>query len=481
MDPSSRELLDAIVDRARDLPVLLLITYRPEFACPWTGQAHATTLLLNRLAHRQIAAMADRITGKRLPREVHHQIIEHSDGVPLFVEELVKTVLESDLLCELDDEYLLRGSLPALAIPNSVQSLLVARLDRLGTAREVAQAGAALGREFSYEAIHAVADWLPEQQLQQALQILVQSELLYCRGEPPDASYFFKHALLQDAAHETLPRSKRCELHARIAAVLEERFPELADQQPGLLARHHTEAGSIEKAVIYCGKAGRQSAARSAMLEAEAQLRRGLRLISHLPDTPERKRQELDLQATLASALRESKGHSHPAVTEVLARAHSLILETEATGTILHFSVLYGLWVAQYLGGDRAAALAQAKEFLSLARPQTQSGLRLVGHRLVGSAQTFAGNFPTALSHLDRAVALYRPEEHRELAFRFGADIGITAQCPGLGSLAPRLSRSGTKGARGGGSARPPIRPSPHPRLRSYLSGPYRNFGALGG
>ena len=430
IDPTSRELLDAIVDRARNLPVLLLITYRPEFTPPWASHAHATTLVLNRLGDREVTAIADHVTGKRLPREVHGQIIDLSDGVPLFVEELVKTVLESGLLLELGDEYLLHGPLPPLAIPNTLQGLLIARLDPLGPAKEVAQIGAALGRNFFYEALRAVADWLPEQRLQEALQSLVQSELLYCRGAPPDAVYLFKHALLQDAAHETLLRSRRRELHARIAAVLEERFPEVADQQPGLLAHHYTEAGSIEQAVIYWGKAGQQSAARSAMIEAEAQLRRGLQLISDLPDSHQRKRQELGLQVTLASALMESKGHVHPEVSEVLGRARSLIVETEATGTILHFSVLYGLWVAQYLGGEPIAAIEQANEFLSLAESQTQSGLLLVGHRLVGSALVFAGrNYPAALSHLDRAVELYRPEEHRELAFRFGADIGITAQC----------------------------------------------------
>jgi predicted ATPase len=386
--------------------------------------------VLNRLGNREVTAMADHVTGKRLPREIHRQIIGLSDGVPLFVEELVKTVLESGLLRELDDEYLLHGPVPPLAIPNTLQGLLIARLDPLGPAKEVAQIGAALGREFSYEGIGAVADWLPEHRLQEGLKSLVQSELLYCRGTPPDAVYLFKHALLQDAAHETLLRSRRRELHARIAAVLEERFPEVGDQQPGLLAHHHTEAGSIEQAVTYWGKAGRQSAARSAMIEAEAQLRRGLLLLSDLPDSHERKRQELDLQVTLASALMESKGHVHREVSEVLGRARSLIVETEATGTILHFSVLYGLWVAQYLGGEPIAAIEQANEFLSLAETQMQSGLLLVGHRLVGSALVFAGrNYPAALSHLDRAVELYRPEEHRELAFRFGADIGITAQC----------------------------------------------------
>jgi predicted ATPase len=347
----------------------------------------------------------------------------------LFVEELVRSVLEAGLLRELDNEYSLRRPLPPLAVPDTLQGLLIDRLDRLGPAKEVAQTGAALGREFSYEAIRAVSDQLPEQRLREALERLVQSELFYCRGVPPDAVYVFRHTLLQEAAYETLLRGKARELHARIAAVLEERFPEIADQQPELLAHHCTEAGSIEQAVNYWAKAGRQSAARSAMFEAEAQLRRALQLLSDLPNSRERKRQEFELQVTLAVALMESKGHVHPQVTEVLGHARSLIAETGATGTILHFSVLYGLWVAQYLGGERTAALEQANEFLSLAESQTQPGLLLVGHRLVGSSLIFTGNYPAALSNLDRAVALYRPGLHQELAFRFGADMGITAMC----------------------------------------------------
>jgi DNA-binding response OmpR family regulator/class 3 adenylate cyclase len=340
MDPTSRELLDAVVDRVRNLPMLLLITYRPEFTAVWANHAHATTIVLNRLSNSQVTAMADNLTGKRLPREVRDQVVDRSDGVPLFVEELVKTVLESGVLLQRDGDYLLHGPGLPPAIPSTLQGLLTARLDRPGSGKEVAQIGAALGREFSYEVISKVADWLPKRRLQEALQSLVQSELLYCRGTPPDAVYLFKHALLQDATHETLLRSRRRELHARIAAVLGEHFPEVADQRPGLLAYHYTESGSNGRAVMYLGKAGRQSAARSAMLEAEAQLRRGLRLISELPDSRERKQQELDLQVTLAAALRESKGHVHPEVAVVLGRARELIVETETTDTILHFSVL---------------------------------------------------------------------------------------------------------------------------------------------
>jgi class 3 adenylate cyclase/predicted ATPase len=429
IDPTSRELLDLIIERVRTLPVLVMVTFRAEFQPHWIGQPQVTMLALGRLDRRDRTTLAGHIAGgKALPAEVVEQIADRTDGVPLFVEELTKSVLESGLLREEADRYVLDRALAPFAIPTTLHDSLVARLDRLAPVRPVAQTGAAIGREFSYALLHAVSR-LDENELQAALARLVASELVFQRGPPPDAVYSFKHALVQDAAHETLLRSKRRELHARIAAVLEERFPEVADQQPELLAHHYTEAGSIEQAVVYWGKAGRQSAARSAMIEAEAQLRRGLLLISDLPDSPERKQRELDLQVTLASALMESKGHVHPEVAEVLGRAQSLIVETAATGTVLHFSVLYGLWVAQYLGGEPIVALEQAKEFLALARSQGQSGLLLVGHRLLGTALVLTGDYRTALSHLNSAVELYRPEEHQELAFRFGADIGITAQC----------------------------------------------------
>jgi class 3 adenylate cyclase/predicted ATPase len=429
IDPTSRELLDLIIERVRTLPVLVIVTFRAEFQPHWIGQPQVTMLALGRLDRRDRTALAGQIAGgKALPDEVVEQIADRTDGVPLFVEELTKSVLESGLLREEADRYVLDRALAPLAIPTTLQDSLMARLDRLAPVRPVAQTGAAIGREFSYSLLHAVSR-LDENELQAALARLVASELVFQRGPPPDAVYSFKHALVQDAAHETLLRSKRRELHARIAAVLEERFPEVADQQPELLAHHCTEAGSIEQAVVYWGRAGRQSAARSAMIEAEAQLRRGLLLISDLPDSPERKQRELDLQVTLASALMESKGHVHPEVAEVLGRAQSLIVETEATGTVLHFSVLYGLWVAQYLGGDPIVALEQAKGFLALAQSRGQPGLLLVGHRLLGTALVLTGDYRTALSHLNSAVELYRPEEHQELAFRFGADIGITAEC----------------------------------------------------
>jgi class 3 adenylate cyclase/DNA-binding response OmpR family regulator/predicted ATPase len=413
MDPTSRELLDLIIDRARSMPVLLLITYRPEFTPPWASHAHTTTMVLNRLGRRHVTAMADQITGKPLPHEVYGQIIELSDGVPLFVEELVKTVLESGLLRELGDGYRLRGRLPAVAIPNTLRDSLVARLDRLGLAKEVAQTGAALGREFSHEVIRAVADWLPEQQLWEALGSLVQSELLHCRGTPPDSVYLFKHALLQDAAHETLLRSKRRELHARIAAVLEERFPEVAEEQPGLLAQHYTEAGSIEQAVIYWGKAGRQSAARSAMLEAETQLLKGLDLVARLEGS-ERDRLELQLQIALGSVLHATRGQAAPEAGEAYARACALCELLDDSATLI--SALNGQ-AAYYMGrGHLAAGLECSRKVLSLAERQADLTGRVAGHQMIGSFSHWMGDFAVARRHSEQALVGFEPEGRQFLA-----------------------------------------------------------------
>jgi class 3 adenylate cyclase/predicted ATPase len=422
-DPTSRELLDLTVEHVERLPVLLIATFRPEFNPPWAGQPQVTTLFLRRLERDESHELARTIIGgpAALSSEVVDDIVERTDGVPLFIEELTKAVLETTHV----------GAVPAVspAVPATLHASLMARLDRLGPmAKEIAQVGAAIGRDFSYGLLAATVRW-SEAKLGETLGRLVDAGLVFQDGLPPRASFLFKHALVQDTAYSTLLRGRRQALHANIANVLEQQFPGVAKTQPAVLAHHFTEARMLEQAVAYWARAGRQSAARSAMIEAEAQLRRGLLLISDLPDSRERQRQELDLQVTLASALMESKGHVHPEVSEVLGRARSLIVETEATDTILHFSVLYGLWVAQYLGGEPITALEQAKEFLELAQSQTQSGLLLVGHRLLGTVLVLIGDYPAALSHLDRAVELYRPEEHRELAFRFGADIGITAQC----------------------------------------------------
>ncbi len=324
IDPTSRELLDLTVERVRSLPVLLIVTFRPEFQPPWTGQPQVTMLALNRLDRRDRTALVEQIAGgKALPDEVIAQIVDRTDGVPLFVEELTKSVLESGLLREETDRYVLDRALPPFAIPTSLHDSLMARLDRLASVRLVAQIGAAIGREFSYALLRAVSR-LPEDELQAALARLVASELVFQRGTPPDAVYSFKHALVQDAAHGSLLRSTRQQLHAQIAEALETHSPELMDSQPELFAQHYAEAGLVEKSVAYWGKAGQRSAARSAMAEAAAQFQKGLDQLALLPDNPERQRQELEFCSALGAVLQAVKGYAAPETGHAYARAREL-------------------------------------------------------------------------------------------------------------------------------------------------------------
>src|SRR4029077_17673469 len=262
IDPTSRELLDLTVERVRSLPVLLIVTFRPEFQPPWTGQPQVSVVALNRLDRHDRTVLVEQLAGgKVLPDDVIAQIADRTDGVPLFVEELTKSVLET-------------GVTP-FGIPTSLHDSLMARLDRLGSVRRVAQTGAAIGREFSYELLRAVSRQ-PEDELKTALGRLVASELVFQRGAPPNAVYTFKHALVQDAAHGSLLRAARQQLHAQIAEALEAQSPELMDSQPELFAQHYAEAGLVEKSAACWGKAGHSSAARSAMAEAAAQFQKGL-------------------------------------------------------------------------------------------------------------------------------------------------------------------------------------------------------------
>jgi len=421
-DPTSRELLDLTVERVERLPVLLIATLRPEFNPPWTGQPHVTTLSLRRLGRDEsdelVCGIIDDPTG--LPSEVVDDIVERADGVPLFLEELTKAVLETG--AEI-------SSVPgtSLTVPATLHASLMARLDRLGpTAKEIAQVAAVIGRDFSYMLLAAVAQQ-SEAELQEALGRIVDAGLVFQRGGPPQSTFLFKHALVQETAYSTLLRAPRRALHARVARALEEHFPALVESQPEVLAHHLTEARILEQAVAYWCRAGQHSVAKSAFVEAIGQLRRGLSLIADLPDTGARKQQELDLQVTLAAALRFPKGYAHSEVAEALGRARSLILETEGAGTIAYFAMLFGLVGVNYIGGKPKAALEYAQEFLSLAQSRGPSELLLIGHQLVGMTLIVIGDYPAALSHLECAVTSHKPEEHRELIFRFGGDLGVRA------------------------------------------------------
>ena len=346
IDPTSLELLAATVERAPQLRALVLITARPEFTPPWPSYPHTTTIPLTRLGRRDGTALVLRVTGgKTLPKEVMEHILAHTDGVPLFVEELTKMVLEGGLLQERNGEYVLEGPLPSLAIPTTLQTSLMARLDRLSLVRDVAQIGAVAGREFHYELVNAVAG-LPKQRLDEALDQLVRSELLFCRGEIPHAVYTFKHALVRNAAYDGLLKSRRVHLHAAIAKALEQEFPEVVQIQPEIVAYNYTQARNYEKALHYWYEAGKQSAARSAHNEAIGHLKQGLNQIPNIDDPILRNKSELLLQISLGNSLRAIKGWSTDGVKHAYTRALQLCKESGLDE--LSLPATFGLWTLEF-------------------------------------------------------------------------------------------------------------------------------------
>jgi predicted ATPase len=403
---------------------------RPEFTPQWSGQPHVSTLILTRLGRRDGASMVELVVGsKTLPAEVSAQIVAKTDGVPLFVEELTKAVLESGLLSDAGDRYELAGPLPPLAIPAPLQESLLARLDRLALVKEVAQIGAVIGREFSHGLLAAVSS-LPEEQLYDALDQLVTTELVFRRGTPPDATYTFKHALVQDAAYSTLLKSRRQQLHARVTEGLEGRFPEVADTQPEVLAQHCTAAGLIEKAVGYWHKAGQLAINRSAVAEGAAQLRKGLDVLQALPDSAERRRRELGLQIALGNALTATKGWAAPEVGDAYARARELCRQ-EADATQLS-RALWGLYAYNLHSGNTRIAGEAAKEMLRLGEQGQDPAAQVAGHRALGGGLMWRGQLITALSHLERALSLYDQADRRVLALHGVSDarvlcLGFTA------------------------------------------------------
>ena len=430
-DPTSLEVLGRAVERLAGLRVLLIVTFRPEFAAPWTGRPQVTSLAIGRLAQDDVGAMIDRVAGKRaLPASLRRDIVERADGIPLFVEEMTKAVLEAE------GEGEARGTAaavpsPALAVPASLHASLMARLDRLGPAKEMAQIGAAIGREFSHALLASVAG-KPEAELGAALDRLQTAGLLFRQGVPPRATYLFNHALVQDAAYGTLLREPRRTIHARIAEAFEHQFPEIAESQPELLALHCTQAGLIEKAAGLWGKAGQRALARSALKEAAEQLARALDQIASLPGTAALRRKQIELQIDLANALIHTKGHASPETKESFEQARLLIERAEARGEppddpLVLFSVLYGFWVGNRMAFKGDVALGLAAQFLELARIQHATVPLMLGHLLMGISLSLVGDVTEGRAHLDRAIALYDPSEHRPLATRFGHDIRASA------------------------------------------------------
>jgi class 3 adenylate cyclase/predicted ATPase len=412
-DPTTRESLDLLIDRVATLRVLVVITFRPEFAPPWIGRPHVTMLNLNRLPPRQRAEMIAHVAGGRaLPKEIVEQIVDRTDGVPLFIEELTKSVIESGVVAEAGDHYQVTWPLTPLTIPTSLQASLLARLDRLAPVRQVAQIAAALGRQFSHELISAAAG-MPQEQLDHALEQLVTAELMLRRGIPPDAEYTFKHALVQDAAYSTLLKARRQQIHGKIVITLEQKFPDVVAAQPALLAQHCTDAGLAQKAIGYWLNAGRKSVSRSAVAEAVSQLRRGLELVPALPVTPERQRLELELQSALGGALVASRGIAAPETGSAYARARVLCEQLGDSVTLI--PVLSGQISHHFGRAEYALAQRTAEDLLRLAQSRGDTASELVGSRSMGLNLHLLGKFRAAARSFERVLQLYAPNEHGAL------------------------------------------------------------------
>jgi class 3 adenylate cyclase/predicted ATPase len=430
-DPTTLELMGRLASHIANHRVLMVISFRPDFEARWIEQAHVTALALNRLGPRDIDVMIDHIIGNNaLPAGVRQDIIERTDGIPLFVEEMTKAVLET---ASEDAARRIAGAIPppAMAVPASLHASLMARLDRLGGSKELAQIGAAIGREFSHELLAALA-LRPEAKLEMQLDRLVRAGLLFRQGAPPDATYLFKHALVQDAAYGLLLREPRRHLHARIAETLEGKFSETAENKPEVLARHWAEAGDIEKAAILWGKAGERSAQRSALVEAAEQLKRALDMIKSLPGTPALRREEIKLQVELITPLIHVSGYATPETRAAEERALHLIEQARELGEppedpLLLFSALYGSWAANIVAFNGDVMRELAVQFLALAQKQTATAPLMVGHRLMGLTLLHAGKIEDGRAHFDRAIALHDPVEHFPLANRFGQDAGATS------------------------------------------------------
>jgi class 3 adenylate cyclase/predicted ATPase len=425
-DPTSLEAFGRTVDLVRTLRVLLIVTFRPEFEASWVGQPHVTALTINRLAERDIVTMIDRVIGNNaLPANIRKDIIERTDGIPLFVEEMTKAVLEAGGELEAMQTAAAVPS-PALAVPASLHASLMARLDRLGPAKEVAQVGATIGREFSQALLAAVVR-KPEAELGSELDRLIRAGLLFRKGLPPHATYLFKHALVQDAAYGALLREPRRALHARIAEVLEGQFAEAVETRPELLAHHCTAAGLLGKAAGLWGKAGQRSLDRSALAEAVTQFTRALEQIATLPSTAALRREQIKFQVALANALIHTTGYSSPQTRTSFQHARLYIERAEALGEppedpLLLFSVLYGFFVANYTAFNGDVVCDLASQFLALAEKQRAIVPLMIGHRILGASLLFVGAIAEALAHFDQANACYDPKEHRSLATRFGTD-----------------------------------------------------------
>jgi predicted ATPase len=401
-DPTSLDLLGVAIDRLQDLRVLALVTFRTEFVPPWPSHTHVTSLTLNRLGRRRCGRLVAGLTeGRSLPAEVLDQIVGRADGVPLFVEELTKAVLESGLLRAQDDRYELEGALP-VTVPATLQDSLMARLDRRAPVKEMAQLAAVIGREFSHELLAAIASG--EEELAEALRQLMAAELVFRRGSLPETTYVFKHALVREAAYASLPKGKRQDLHARVAQALEARFARVAEAEPDVLARHWTDAGEAEKAVVYRLRAGERALKHSATAEALAQLTMGQEILRSLPEGVHRQRTELELQIALGTALGAAKGQAALETAQAYSRARELCGQLGEDRRLV--PVLLGLWASHNARDELAAARTVAAELLQSAEQNSDGAAGILGHRALGATLFGLGQFAAARTHLQQLLEL---------------------------------------------------------------------------
>jgi class 3 adenylate cyclase/predicted ATPase len=421
MDPSTQELLDLFIRRIERLPVLLIATFRPDFIAPWADQPHVTMRTLNRLSRSDSEALVRQLAAKTasLPSDLIGEIIERGDGVPLFLEEVTKTVV---------DARPVRGSRPSLTVPPTLHASLMARLDRIGSgAKEIAQIGAAIGREFSYEIVVDVAQ-RPEQELNETLDRLVEAGLIFRRGEPPRSSFLFKHGLLQDAAYSTLLRGPRRSLHARIAQTIEEAFPEIAESQPEVLARHRTEAGLKKNATVYWQRAGELALRRSAGSEALKHFSSALRILEELPDATERWQQELDIRLGLGTALIIARGFRSAGLEIVDHYARAVTLGRGLGDDKKLFRAMWGNWYTNLITGQTEQALGMANELVEVAERLADPDLMLEAYHSRWANSHVLGLNSITLADTQRGIALYDPDRHHTHAYDYGGhDTGVCA------------------------------------------------------
>ncbi len=426
LDPTTMDLLTRVIDRIQRMRVLLLITFRPDFKPVWAEYGHVTFLTLNRLPRRQSAELLASMTGGRaLPPEVQQTILAKTDGVPLYIEALTENLLEAGLLVEGTDSFALGAPLKELNIPDSLQALLMERIDRLGPAKEIVQIGSAIGREFSYELLQGIVD-STEGELKNALHLLSSSGLVFHEGEIPAAKFLFKHALIQDAAYSTLPKKARRVLHTRIAKMLETKFAERVKTEPELLAYHYEQAGLVGPAVDYWRLAAQRDVTRSDNLEAISHFNRAIHVLNDLPEGSERDRLELALLIARGAPLLLVKGYASDDIEHNYLRARSLSQANRDSEE--YFLSLWGLWVFHLVRGPLAKACVLAEDLLSWATHQQDPDLLIRAHESVGSTYSFLGRFDEARAHLQEARSLYDPQRHGSQTLPYTQDPGITAR-----------------------------------------------------